>query len=88
MSRIKRLIEPKHLPFSLWDAENEILHISPSLALAYETIIDRRGLRELGKTRDPKDAPIGGESQERSEQHFAQQFDGSAARVQLAFTDP
>ncbi len=88
MSRIKRLIEPKHLPSSLWDAENEILHISPSLALAYETIIDRHGLRELGKTRDSKDAPIGGKSRERSDQHFAQQFDGSAARVQLALTDP
>jgi hypothetical protein len=88
MSGIKRLIEPKYLPSSLWDAENEILHISPSLALAYETMIDRHGLRDLGKNRDPKDAPIGGESRERSDQHFAQQFDGSVARVQLALTDP
>ena len=84
MSGIKRLIEPKQLPFSLWDAENEILNISPSLAHAYETIIDRHGLRELGKTRDSKDAPIGGESRERSDQHFAQQFDGSVARATVS----
>jgi hypothetical protein len=88
MSGIKRLIKPKQLPLSLWDAKNEILHISPSLALAYETIIDRHGLRELGRSRDSKDPPIGGESQERSDQHFAQQFAGSVARVQLAVTDP
>ena len=88
MSRIRRLIEPEQLPSSLWDAENEILHISPSLAHAYETIINRHGLRELRRSRNSKAPPIGGESHERTDQHFAQQFDGSVARVQLAFIDP
>ena len=38
--------------------------------------------------RSSKDSPIGGESKERSDQHFAQQFDGSVARVQLALMNP
>ncbi len=88
MSGSNRLIEPKQLPSSLWDTDDETIHISPSLALAYETVIDRYGLRELGTIRDLNDAPVGGESRERSDQHFAQQFDGSVARIQLALTDP
>jgi hypothetical protein len=33
--------------------------------------------------RDPRDAPIGSKYREGAEQHFAQQFDGSAARSNL-----
>jgi len=88
MSRKARLLDPTYLPDSLWNAKTGTLLIAPCLALAYEKVIDRHGLRELSNTRRANDAPIGGKSKERTELHFAQQYDGSVARVQLAISDP
>lgn len=88
MQKNTRLLDPIYLPNSLWNPESETLLIPPCLALAYERVIDRHGLRELSRSRRSNDAPIGGKSKERTEQHFAQQYDGSVARVQLAISDP
>lgn len=88
MIRKMRLLDPSLLPPTLWEAESETLNIAPSLSMGYERVIERWGLRELGMTRDTKDPPIGGQSREITEKHFAQQFDGSAARAQLALADP
>lgn len=88
MLKETRLLDPNYLPDSLWDVETGTLLIAPCLATAYERVIDRHGLRELCNGRGASDAPIGGESNERTEQHFAKQYDGSVARVQLAISDP
>ena len=83
-----RLLDPAHVPRTLWTRESEVLSIPPSLAKAYETLIDRHSLRELSESRDNDNPPTGGPSQEHTNQHFAQAFDGSVARVELALLDP
>ncbi len=86
--KLQRLLAPEQLPVSLWDATAKTLHLPPSLARAYKTLIDRHGLQALANSRDPKNPPVGGLDKARTDQHFAQAFDGSAARSQLAVTDP
>lgn len=88
MSTEARLVNPSSLPRSLWDSANGVLILPTSLTAAYERVIDRYGLRELATTRDMKDPPVGGLDQERTDKHFAQAFDGSCARAQLALLDP
>lgn len=83
-----RLLDPEELPLSLWDTVDAILVISPSIAVSYNNLINRHGLLELRRCRDNSDSPIGGQSKECTDQHFAQRFDGSVARAQLALTDP
>ncbi len=84
----ERLLNPADLPSSLWDAGSKILSLPPALARAYETLIDRHGPRALANSRDRDDSPVGGLTQEKTDEHFAQAFDGSAARAQLAMLDP
>jgi len=76
------------LPESVWDASTDTLFLPPFLAEAYRTLIARHGLEKLSESRDPKNSPTGGHSQEETDRHFAQAFDGSAARAQLAVLDP
>ena len=83
-----RLLKPSTLPESIWDAANGVLILPSSLAGAYKAVVDRHQLRELAKTRDMDDPPVGGLDQERTDKHFAQAFDGSCARAQLALLDP
>src|ERR1035437_1322130 len=86
--RSRRLLHPALIPGSLWDSECELLSLPPSLAAAYVTLIDRHMLRSLSESRDSSNPPVGGPSQEHTDQHFAQAFDGSVARAQLAILDP
>ncbi len=86
--RKSRLLETKLIPDSLWDAENSILLLPPSLVKAYATLINRHDLQELAVSRDSKNPPTGGLTQEKTDEHFAQAFDGSVARAQLALLDP
>jgi hypothetical protein len=58
------------------------------LAKAYQLVIDRHALQELSKQRNQNGGPVGGLTQEKTNEHFAQAFDGSAARMQLALLDP
>lgn len=83
-----RLLKPPELPSNLWDSENGVLILPQSLAEGYASIIDRRNLRELASSRDRNAPPVGGLTQVLTDQHFAQAFDGSAARAMLAFLDP
>lgn len=84
----ERLLKPSHLPSSLWDSAAETLIIPASLAEAYCRLIDRHNLRGLSGARNNDDPPVGGITQERTDQHFAQAFDGSVARAQLSLLDP
>lgn len=82
------LLDPNLLPESLWVKGLKTLHLPPALSEVYLELIDSHDLRELAEARDPKNPPVGGLDQERTDKHFAQAFDGSVARVQLAVTDP
>jgi hypothetical protein len=89
MSFIKeRILDPQLIPPSLWDPETDTLHIPRPLADAYVGLINQLGLQQLASARDPKNPPVGGMTQEKTDQHFAQAFDGSVARAQLALLDP
>ena len=83
-----RLLKPTDVPASLWDAEQAVLRLPENLVDAYVRIIDERGLRDLAASRDRDNPPVGGLTQELSDTHFAQAFDGSAARALLALLDP
>lgn len=84
----QRLLVPELLPASLWGSATKTLSLPPVLVNAYRSLIDRHGLKELANSRDPKDPPVGGLTQELTNKHFAQAFDGSVARAQLAVMDP
>ena len=63
--------------------------ILPDLLVGgYTRMIDRLGLRSLATQRNRNNPPRGGLTLEQTNEHFAQQFDGSAARAQLALLDP
>ncbi|MES9874193.1 MAG: hypothetical protein ABW146_13835 [Candidatus Sedimenticola sp. 6PFRAG7] len=84
----KRLINPDYLPGTLWNAVDKCLLLPPSLADAYRKLIDLHDLTELADSRDVNNPPVGGLTKEKTDEHFAQAFDGSIARTQLALLDP
>ncbi len=45
-----RLLDPALIPKSLWVPESETLFIAPSLAKAYEILVDRHLLRGLSES--------------------------------------
>jgi hypothetical protein len=83
-----RLLPPDQIPASLWDAERGIIILPQALASAYAVIIAQKQLGDLAMSRDRNNPPVGGRTQELANTHFAQAFDGSSARAQLAFLDP
>lgn len=83
-----RLLDPEQLPASLWDSTSETLLLPPALAQVYRTLLDRHNLRSVAESRGPNDSPRGGITQEKTDEHLAKSFDGSAARAQLAVIDP
>ena len=85
---LTRIIEVAKLPGSLWNAASRCLHIAPELAATYCAKIAEYGLIQVAHERSAKEGPAGGLSQEETDKHFAQQFDGSVARAQLALLDP
>jgi len=88
MLKESRLLDPSMIPSELWEQSSGVLVLPSDLSQAYVEIVETRGLRELGTTRDPDKGPVGGLTKEIAEQHFAQAFDGSAARALLAVLDP
>ncbi len=85
---MSRLVEISDIPNTLWDTETQTLKIPPVLATAYCRVVDLLGLRDLADARDSANPPLGGLNQEDADQHFAQAFDGSVARAELAILDP
>lgn len=81
-----RIVAVDDLPASLWSKKT--LYIAPRLATAYCAAIHAHGLRGLADARDPDKSPVGGPTKESADEHFAQAFDGSVARTQLALLDP
>lgn len=87
MTLPERLLNPEHLPSTLWDKEGRYLRLPIEFASAYERLVDHYGLRTLATSRTQEDSPTGGIGKVETEQHFAQQFDNSAARAQLALSN-
>lgn len=83
-----RLLAPSLIPASLWDTATETLTLPACLAAAYIQVVDKNSLRQLAGQRGSGEGPVGGLSKELSDMHFAQAFDGSAARTLLAVLDP
>ena len=88
MIRAERLLNPSSVPETLWQPNSNILFIPPALAKSYATVIDRNGLRSLSEMRTSEEGPVGGRTKALTDQHFAQAFDGSMARMELALLDP
>ncbi|MBU1235397.1 MAG: hypothetical protein KJ634_05290 [Gammaproteobacteria bacterium] len=87
MTLSERLLNPESLPSTLWDTEGKYLRLPTEFAAAYERLIDRYRLRALATSRTEQDSPTGGIGKAETDQHFAQQFDNSAARAQFALTN-
>lgn len=89
MSNVKdRLLSPEYIPNTLWDDASRTLLLPETLTNVYIQMINQHGLLDLAEHRDPNNPPVGGMDEARTNQHFAQAFDGSAARAQLALLDP
>ncbi len=87
MTFSERLLDTELLPSTLWDREGQYLRLPNEFAAAYERLVDRYALRTLATSRTPEDSPTGGIGKVETEQHFAQQFDNSAARAQFALSN-
>lgn len=70
----------------LWDGSRLLLPVS--LVDAYSDVITASGLYAKTQENRPDPSPVGGPTQEQSDEHFAHSFDGSAARVQLVQLNP
>ncbi len=84
----RRLLPNGLIPLSLWEPQSGILKMPTALRNIYNKTIVKHGLIELANERQYNDSPIGGVTLEDTKKHFAQSFDGSSARVQLAVLDP
>jgi len=84
----ERLLKITDIPVSIWRASETVLVLPGLLRRAYVERIDALGLRALGTIRSGDSGPVGGLTTEDANRHFAQAFDGSAARAMLAVLDP
>lgn len=82
-----RVVDVSMIPSSLWDRETRTLRLPPALSQLYVSVLHRRSLLESAASGE-RPSVVGGPEREQAEQHFAQAFDGSAARAELAVLDP
>lgn len=75
------------LPTDIFDARTQTIRLPLPLSDAYERLLDRHDLREIALSRTQHDSPAGGIDKPATDRYFAQQFDNSAARSQLAITN-
>lgn len=84
---MQRLIKPEDIPRSLWQPENERIHLAPDLIRAWQSLLDHTGLSAKAHQQGPEKL-IGGLTKEATDDHLAWRFSGSSARVQLGLLDP
>lgn len=70
--RNDRLLDPAVLPSTLWEENAGALQLPDLLVSAYVDTLDTHGLREFARSRDPRQPPIGGMTQDETDKHFAQ----------------
>lgn len=83
-----RLIQIQDLPNSLWLQDEHVLCLPPALTTTWTALLDEHSLRSRAEQRRPETGPTGGADQDKTDNHLAWSFAGSAARVQLAMLDP
>jgi len=83
-----RLLSCHEIPETLWSASAFGLQLPPALAEEYVELLRECHLIELADQRDKSNPPVGGLTQELTDKHLAQAFDGSVARAELAILDP
>jgi hypothetical protein len=97
MSRSRyTLLRENQIPATLWrravtagGQNEELLVLPPTLVKAYRGLLDELGLRQAAESQEPNDeGPQGGKTIEAAYGHFARNFSGSCARVQLVGLDP
>lgn len=84
---MRRLIEPKDIPSSLWCPDNCRIQLAPDLVDAWKHLLDHAGLLEKALEPVPENI-VGGITKEVTDDHLAWRFTGSSARVQLGLLDP
>lgn len=72
---------------TMWESTHGKMKLPPSLVKAYLNSITTNGLQALASQPRPTEAPVGGPSQQATDEHFVHAFDGSVARTQLAYLD-
>ncbi len=85
---MSRLLSCHEIPETLWDASAFVLQLPPILAEQYVALLRECDLVDLANQRERNDSPVGGLTQELTDKHLAQAFDGSVARAELAILDP
>ena len=85
---MNRLLNTNDIPASLWDTTTMALQMPPLLVPCYKSLLSEKNLNQLVCEREFDNPPVGGLSQEDTDKHLAQAFDGSVARSQLALLDP
>ena len=83
-----RLLDPFMIPEELWDSDTDCIGLPKELVELWKQALNRHSLTEDAKRRDTDKPPVGGLTPKLSAQHFAQAFDGSVARAELALLDP
>jgi hypothetical protein len=83
---MSRLLPPSSaLPKTLWDDARRHIVLPSALLRSYQESIAHHALEELASARSAVDSPVGGLTFYEAAVHFAQAFESSAARAQLAF---
>lgn len=70
---------------ALWD--DGLVHIPAELATACRETLSDFGLLEKASGPRPATPPVGGWTQEQTDEHFCHAYDGSLARIQLVLTN-
>lgn len=82
-----RLIKPEDIPRTLWQPDQNKIHLAPDLVDAWKELLNHGGLFEKAVQPAPEGV-IGGVSKSDTDDHLAWRFTGSSARVQLGLLDP
>lgn len=82
-----RLIGKDDIPDSLWNKDDDCLHLSPTAVSSWLSLLQSNSLDELAKEIAPAGFE-GGVSEEDTNKHLAWRYNGSCGRVQLSMLDP
>lgn len=84
---MSRLIKQEDIPISLWKQNEDTLVLPHSLIKNWKFILDQRKLLK-NATENIGDGETGGINEEDTHKHYSFRYNGSCARIQLAFLDP
>jgi hypothetical protein len=83
---MSRLLPPNSaLPKTIWDDAQRRIVLPSGLLRSYQDSLRHHNLEAVANDRSAGDSPVGGLTYQEAAIHFAQAFESSAARAQLAF---